>query len=130
MKSATLQKIVLVAAIGFFPQFSIAQNEANAAAVKEVADIVASLNHFPSDDDLATLDAIIANSALAQGIRDMANAVASIEHSATEEGRGAMESIQANAQAPERAKVLAGIIANISHTASADDKMKLADLFP
>jgi hypothetical protein len=41
-----------------------------------------------------------------------------------------MESIQANAQAPERAKVLAGIIANISHTASADDKMKLADLFP
>ncbi len=76
------------------------------------------------------LDAIIANSALAQRIRDMANAVASIEHSATEEGRGAMESIQANAQVPERAKVLARIIANISHTASADDKMKLADLFP
>ena len=59
MKSTILQKMALVAAIGFFSQFAIAQNGANAAAVKEVADI-----------------------------------------------------------------------ANISHTASADDKMKLADLFP
>ena len=85
MKFTNLQKMILVAAIGIFSQFAIAQNDANAAAVKEVADIVAGLNHFPSEDDLEALDAIIANSALAQGIRDMANAVASIEHSATEE---------------------------------------------
>jgi len=130
MNTKTLRKLILVTAIGLFSQFAMAQDGANAQALKQIADIVAGLNHFPSDADLVTLDAIIANAELAQGVRDMANTVASIEHSANEEGRGAMEAIQGNAQAPEPAKVLAGIIASISHTASDDAKAELARLFP
>ena len=130
MNTTILRKCILLAAIGLFSQLATAQSDPNAAAVKQIVDIVAGLNHFPSDADIATLDGIIANGELAQGVRDMANTVANIEHSANEEGRGAMEAIQANSQAPDRAKVLAGIIANFSHGASDDSKAQLAELFP
>ena len=130
MNTTILRKLILLAAIGLFSQLATAQSDPNAAAVKQIVDIVAGLNHFPSDADIATLDGIIANGELAQGVRDMANTVANIEHSANEEGRGAMEAIQANSQAPDRAKVLAGIIANLSHGASDDSKAQLAQLFP
>lgn len=130
MNIAVFKKLTLILAIGLFSQFASAQSDANDAALKQIADIVAGLNHFPSDEDLSTLDTIIANSELAQGVRDMANTVANIEHVANEEGRGAMEAIQENAQAPERAKVLAGIIGSISHTASPKAKSQLAELFP
>jgi hypothetical protein len=130
MYSTILRKFILVTAFGLFSQFAMAQGDSNEAALKLIADIVVGLNHFPSDDDLETLDQIIANSGLAQGVRGMANAVASIEHTANEEGRGAMEAIQNNAQVPERAKTLAGIIENFSHNASDDDKAQLTRLFP
>jgi len=41
------RKIIIIAIVGLFSQFSMAQD--NASAIKEVADIVASMNHFPSD---------------------------------------------------------------------------------
>jgi hypothetical protein len=130
MKKTIFRKMILIITIGLFSQFVSAQNENNAAAIKQIADIVVGISHFPSDDDFATLDAIVADSSLAQGIRDMANAVANIEHVANEEGRGAMEAIQNNTQTPERAKVLAGIIENFSHTCSDAAKAQLAELFP
>ena len=110
MNTTILRKLLVLAAIGLFSQFATAQGDANGLAVKQIADIVVGLNHFPSDADIATLIGIIADGELAQGVRDMANTVANIEHSANEEGRGAMEAIQANSQAPDRAKVLAGMI--------------------
>ncbi len=130
MNTTLLRRILLVASIGLFSQFALAQDNPNATAVKKIADIVVGLSHFPSEADLATLDEIMGNDELAQGIRDMANTVANIEHSANEEGKGAMEAIQADAQVPERAKVLAGIIANFSHGASDDAKNQLVQLYP
>lgn len=129
MKNTILKKFLLIAVIGLFSQFSVAQ-DANSAAAKQIADIVASLNHFPSDADKATLSAISGNSALAQGLRDMANAVSGIQHAATAEGKSAMAALQAAADTPDRGKALAGIIENINHTASADAKAQIAQLFP
>lgn len=130
MKNKTLQQLFLVGAIGLFSQFAVAQVDANSAAAKQIADIVASLNHFPSDADKAVLSGISENTALAQGLRDMATAVANIQHSATAEGKTAMAALQASSDTPDRGKALAGIIANINHTASADAKAQLAQLFP
>tara|TARA_B110000858_G_scaffold3502_1_gene4072 strand:- start:47432 stop:47821 length:390 start_codon:yes stop_codon:yes gene_type:complete len=129
MKNKTLQQFLLIAAIGLFSQFSVAQ-DANSAGVKQIADIVVSLNHFPNAADKATLAAISGDMALAQGVRDMASAVSNIQHAATAEGKAAMATIQGNDQAPDRAKNLAGIISNFSHMASADAKTQLAELFP
>lgn len=131
MKNTYLQKFLLIAAIGLFSQFSVAQNNtANLAAAKQIADIVASINHFPSDADKMALNAIIDDSALAVGIHAMASAVVNIEHATNSEGKTAMAAIQANDGAPDRAKALAGIIASLNHTASAEAKAELAQLYP
>ena len=128
MKFTLTRKIMVIALIGLFSQFSLAQDAG--MALKQIADIVVSLNHFPSDADKSTLMGISGNDSLPQGVRDMATAVSSFAHAANAEGKTAMAGIQANAQAPDRAKALAGIIADLNHTASADAKATLAELYP
>ena len=128
MKLTLTRKIIAIALIGMFSQFSLAQDAGT--ALKEIADIVASLNHFPSDGDKATLMAISDNDGLPGGVRAMATAVSSFAHATNDEGKEAMAGIQSNDQAPDRAKALAGIIASLNHTASADAKAELASLYP
>ena len=128
MKITLIRNLVVIALIGLFSQFSLAQDAG--AALKEISDIVVSLNHFPSDADKMKLMAISENGDLPQGVRDMATAVSTFAHSANAEGKEAMARIIANAEAPDRAKTLAGVIADLNHTASADAKTSLAGLFP
>ena len=127
MKTIT-KLIAVLAVIGLFAQPTLAQEPGG--ALKQIADIVASLNHFPSDSDKATLAEISGNESFPQGLRNMADAVANISHAPTAEGKEALAAIQASSDAPDSAKTLAGIIASINHTASADAKATLAELFP
>ena len=122
------RKITIIAIVGLFSQFSMAQD--NAGAIKDVADIVASINHFPSDADKARLMAISGNDSLFEGIRAMATAVSNISHAANADGKAAMAALQAMDQLPDRAKALAGIIGSFNHMASDEGKATLAELFP
>ncbi len=122
-----IKKLVLVLTLGLFSQFAMADA---ASAIKEVADIVASINHFPSEEDKAKLATISADETLPPGLRAMAKAVANISHAATAEDKAAMAAIQENDAAPDMAKALAGIIAGINHVPSAEAKATLANLFP
>ena len=122
------RKIIIIAIVGLFSQFSMAQD--NAGAIKDVADIVASINHFPSDADKARLMAISGNDSLFEGIRAMATAVSNISHAANADGKAAMAALQAMDQLPDRAKALAGIIEGFNHMASDEGKATLAELFP
>ncbi len=124
MKIALTKKIALIALAGLFAQISQADNH-NPTAFGEIAAIVASLNHFPSDADKAKLAEIAADESLAQPLRTMATTVAGINHSATAEGKAAMAAIQAS-EAPERGKALASIIANLNHMPSDADKATIA----
>lgn len=120
--------LLLPVLIALFPQASLAQDADG--ALKQIADIVANLNHFPSDADKATLASISGNESYPVGLRGMASAVANINHAPTAEDKEVLAGIQANEAAPANAKELAGIIAGINHTASADAKARLAELFP
>lgn len=122
------RSLIILTLGGFFSQASMAQEAAT--ALKAIADIVVSLNHYPTDADKAALAEIEGNTDLPQGVRDMASTVANISHSASDEGKERMAQIQANEQAPDRAKQLAGIIANINHMASDGAKATLAELYP
>ncbi|MFT4887919.1 MAG: hypothetical protein ACJA2D_000169 [Pseudohongiellaceae bacterium] len=125
-----LRKLILGTTIGLFTQFTLAQGDADTEALKQIAGIVAGLNHFPSDADMNTLEEIMSGGEISQTVLIMADTVANIEHAANEGGKGAMAAIQASAQASEAAKVLAEVIENLSHTASADAKKMLAQAFP
>jgi hypothetical protein len=128
MKLTLKRKFALIALVGFFSQFSLAQDIDG--ALSDIAGIVASINHFPSDADKAKLAAISADANYPQPLRDMADAVANISHAANAEGKAVMAEIQASAQAPDSAKSLAGIIASLNHMPSDEDKATLARLFP
>ncbi|MDE0733120.1 MAG: hypothetical protein OSB72_08690 [Gammaproteobacteria bacterium] len=128
MKITLIRKLVAVALIALFSQFSLAQDAGG--AIKQIADIVASINHFPSDADKAALADIAGNDALPEGVRNMATAVSNISHAASAEGKAMMAGIQANGEAPDRAKSLAGIIASLNHMPSDEAKATLAELFP
>lgn len=126
MKLTLVRKMIAIALIGVFSQFSMADN---ASSTTEIAGIVASMNHFPSDADKAKLMAISGDDSLAGGVRSMAMAVTNIAHAANAEDKAAMADIAGNAEASDGAKALAGIIGNFNHMASADDKAKLSELF-
>ena len=128
MKFSLTKKIAAIALITVFSQLTLAQDNPNGAAFREIADIVVSLNHFPSDADKATLMAISSNDALAEPLREMATTVANISHAANAEGKEAMARIQA-AEVPDNGKALAGIIASLNHTASAEAKATIAAMF-
>ena len=128
MKITLIRKLVAVALIALFSQFSLAQDAGG--AIKQIADIVVSINHFPSDADKAALADIAGNDALPEGVRNMATAVSNISHAASAEGKAMMAGIQANGEAPDRAKSLAGIIASLNHMPSDEAKATLAELFP
>ena len=135
MKITLIRKLTAVALIALFSQFSLAQgagvaDEATMNAGKQIVDILASINHFPSDADKAALADIAGNDVLPEGLRNMATAVSNISHAASAEGKAMMAGIQANGEAPDRAKSLAGIIASLNHMPSDEAKATLAELFP
>ena len=127
MKIALIRKLMAIALLGLFAQFSFAQD--NMAALNEIADIVASMNHFPSDEEKVTLLAIAEMESYPESLRDMANTVANIQHFATDEGKEAMARIMANEEASDEAKSVAGVVASFLHSASDEDKAMLAALF-
>lgn len=117
-----------LALAGLLAQPALAQDIDS--ALKQIADIVASINHFPSDADKAALAEIAANQNYPEGLRNMATTVANISHAATAEGKQMMADVQANTAAPESARALAGVIASINHMASDEAKATLAQHFP
>jgi ArsR family metal-binding transcriptional regulator len=130
MKTRSLRNIVLTFSIGLFPLIGAAQDEARVEALREIAQIVASINHFPSDENKAVLASIEGNESYPQGIRMLAATVANISHAANAEGKQSMTMLQGNQRAPEAVKSLAEIIGRFNHMANDQDKAALLALFP
>ena len=119
------KKLAVTAVALLFTQFATADNH-NPTAFREIAGIVASMNHFASDADKAKLAEIAANESIAVNLRTMATTVASINHTTSAEGKAAMAAIQNDGNAQEVGRTLAGIIANFNHMASDADKATIA----
>ena len=124
-----IRKTLAITLIGVFSQASMAQNQEVTEALQEIASIVISINHFPSDENKTVLERISGNNNLPQGIRLIASSVSDIQHSPNEQGKHVMSQIQAASRAPDAIKSLAAIIANFNHTASDEEKASLALLF-
>jgi hypothetical protein len=122
MKVKMIRKALLVLVLGTIGQFAFAQ----ADAAKTIADIVASVNHFPSAEQKATLEAISQNSANSAAIQTIAKAVHDMQHSATGEHKAMLETIAADASATSAEKELAAIAAGFTHMANDETKARLA----
>ncbi len=125
MKLTMTRKVIAIALVAAFSQFSLADN---ASAQKTIAGVLSNLNHFPSDADKAALMAITEDDSVEQGYRTLADAVANISHSANAEGKAMMAEIMEAEQTPADLKTLAEIVAGINHAPSADAKATLATM--
>lgn len=122
MKSLLLNKVLLVAALGMFSQFAMADNE---SAAKSIAGVLVNLNHFPSAEEKAALKAISEDEGTGQAFRAIALAVHNIQHAATAEDKANMAQVIASDMAASEAKELAEIVVGINHMPSADAKTAL-----
>ena len=130
IKTMKLRNIGVTFLISLCPLIVTAQDEARIEALREIAQIVASINHFPSAENKAALAQIEGNESYPQGIRMLAATVANISHAANAEGKQSMTMLQNNQRAPDPVKSLAEIIGRFNHMASEQDKAALLALFP
>ncbi len=124
-----MKKFVLVlAGIAVTSLFSTGLALADDAAIKTMARITMSLNHFPSDDDKATLKGIIDNDDSTEEAADIAMAISNIQHKVTEKDTDRLEDIISDDSAGADARKLASILLRINHAPSDEDKTTLAAL--
>ena len=125
MKLGVIKILLMIGAASIFSQFSVADP---ATAQKAIANIVAGINHFPSDAQKQELQAIADDETAGSSMQVIASTVINIQHAANAEGKAAMAQIIADGEAPDSAKALAKIVMAFNHMASAEAKEILAAL--
>ncbi len=90
-----------------------------------MAGILMNLNHFPSDDEKATLAEIVSDSDASASDQVLANVISNFKHKVGTGDRAALTELSANADAAAGARTLADILLNLAHNPSAEDKAKL-----
>ena len=98
------------------------------SAIQEMAQIVMSLNHHPSDADMDTLHSIMNDNAASENERTIATALMNMNHHVSAADKQKLMKITNNDAAPEAARKLAGIVAGLNHKASGNDRAALQNL--
>ncbi len=122
MKMSPARKIMAIVLVGVISQISLADN---AFATKAIAGVLVNLNHFPSDDQKAALQAASSDESAGRGFQMIATAVAYIRHTATAEDKDIMTRIIASDRTTAQAKALAEIVLGITHVPSDEAKATL-----
>jgi hypothetical protein len=97
-------------------------------AVKTVAGILMTVNHFPNDDQKKTLTALAAESTTTAQEKVLIQALLGMQHSINAADKPKVEEVMKDPKAPEGVKTIAGILDKFLHTASAEDKEALKKL--
>jgi hypothetical protein len=121
MKLTGIKHIALILMLGLFSSAALAQSSA-----KTIADIVASVNHFPSDAQKSTLMAIANDDSNSAAIRAIAKAVHDMQHAASAADKEALAAIAADAGASSAERTLAEIVGAFNHMANDATKASLA----
>ncbi len=101
---------------------------ANSDAIRAMATITMNLNHFPSDEDKAALNAIVESDDSSEEEASIAMAISNMQHKVTEADAERLQDIVDDGMSDEAARKLAGILLHINHSASDEDKATLASL--
>ena len=118
----------VLTAIAITSLFSSGIVLADDAAIKTMARITMNLNHFPSDDDKATLKGIIDSDDSTEEAADIAMAIPNMQHKVLEEDVDRLQDIISDDTTDADARKLAGILLRINHAPSDEDKKTLAAL--
>jgi hypothetical protein len=94
-------------------------------AVKEMAKIMMSLNHYPSAPEKQSLDNLIKNDSTTDQERILAKAMINLQHKASDADKAALMKVIDDGSAPDSTKSLARIIQSLDHKPSSSDTQQL-----
>ncbi len=122
-KTALSIAIVLGAALSLpFSTIAVAADD----ATREMARIVADLNHRPSASDKEKLRRISQQGTPAQ--QAIANALLEMDHKVSSSAKDRLAKIAKDSSVPEDTRELAAIVKNMEHQISSAEKKKLRDM--
>jgi hypothetical protein len=99
-----------------------------AAHVRTMAGILAKLNHYPSDAEKKSLQAIVDDKTAGANEKTLAQALINVQHTVSPADKPKVEALAKDATASAPLKTLAGVLVGLNHTASAAEKDTLAKL--
>ena len=98
------------------------------AAVKTIAGILMTINHFPNDADKKTLTSLASQSSTTDQEKVLITAILGMMHSIAAADKPKVEAVMKDAKASAGVKQIATILNTFLHTASADEKAALKKL--
>ena len=113
--------------IGTFFQSNVlahADHDKDAIIIK-MADIMISLEHFPTSEDQKTLQLVMDSDSSTEQEKIIANAIMNIQHQATTEDQQKLQKIIDGTAPTSTVSTLASIVQGFSHGISKTDKRKL-----
>lgn len=124
MKLRSLRQCLAIAMLALLAPLAGAGDD----PVQTMAGILIKLNHFPSAEDKATLQAIIASPDSSAAAKTIAQAIHDMQHSVSADDKAKLAALASDAEASDGEKTLATILAGISHQPGADAKATLETL--
>ena len=97
-------------------------------ATKEIAMVIASMNHFPTDEQKESLQYIKMDKDNSASVQTIAGALINFKHQASAEDKAMLEKIAANSEATDAERQLASILMNIQHKPDPNALAKLKEI--
>ena len=98
------------------------------SSTETMAVILVDLNHFPTDAEKETLQAIVDDEAASEQERTVASAMINLQHKATAADKEKMKMIMDDESASANLRELAGIVYRLDHKPNDTDKAWLSAL--
>ncbi len=119
----------LVTSLAFLLFLTLGQPaRADESAVPTLAQILLTMQHFPSAEQKATLEGIASDEQVDTDLRIIAGAIGNIEHQVPDNERSALQGIIGDPSASDAAKTLAGAALRFKHQLAPEDKAPLQAL--
>lgn len=101
---------------------------ADAAAIRTMADITMSLNHYPSDAEKETLATIANSDDSSESEIAVATALSNMKHKVTDDDKEKLNAIVADESNPAELRAVAGILISLNHRPTDSDLEQLGKI--
>ena len=118
----------LLACMGISALFADGAVLADGGAIQTMARITMHLNHFPTDEEKADLEAIVDSDESSEEEAAIAMALANMQHKVSEKDAARLADIVDDDTADADARELAGILLRVNHKPSDEDRAALSAL--
>lgn len=125
-------RLIQTAAVAAFTMATLTAQgpatQADGANVRTMAGILAKLNHYPSDAEKKSLQAIVDDKTAGANEKTLAQALINVQHTVSPADKPKVEALVKDATASAPLKALASVLVGLNHTPSAAEKETLAKL--